>query len=88
MKIQSDLEGKVNIIQSLFETSQKQSFSSNGKELLSKYISSPLYNKPQKVNGESTLEKLLKKRKVSKILILFVSDVLLSITRRILKFCT
>lgn len=63
MRIQNELENKAPVIQSLFETSQKQSFSANSKEFLNKYISPLAANRPQKISGESTLEKLLKKKK-------------------------
>jgi cell division protein FtsZ len=61
--IQNELEGQAENIQNLFEVSQKQSFTGNGKTLLNKFISPTTAPKEPKVAGESTLDKLLKKKK-------------------------
>lgn len=62
-EIQSQLESQVENIQSLFEKSQKQTFSGSGKTLLNKFISPYTTKQPPKPSGESTLDKLLNKKK-------------------------
>lgn len=63
-EIQSQLEDQVSTIQARIEQSQTQTFSGNGKSLLDKFIN-PASSKPaQKPPGESTLDKLLKNKKI------------------------
>lgn len=63
-KIQHEIESKADMLSALFETSSKQSFSGSGKEYLSRFITSPSA-KPSNPSGESTLDKILKKKKNS-----------------------
>ena len=59
--IQDDLESKAENIQSLFHTSQTQVFAGGGKSLLDKFVT-PKAQETKPNKGESTLEKLLKKK--------------------------
>jgi len=61
-EIQTDLETKADGFQALFEKSQTQVYKGSGKDLLSRFVNpaTPVREKPA---GESTLDKLLKKRK-------------------------
>ena len=61
-EIQSDLEEKAEGFQSLFEKSQNQYFKGSGSDLLNRFVN-PTPIKKEKPVGESTLEKLLKKKK-------------------------
>ncbi|NLZ52088.1 MAG: hypothetical protein GX892_02885 [Thermoanaerobacteraceae bacterium] len=60
--IQTELEEKADGFQTLFERSRAQSFKGSGKDLLNKFVTSPSFVK-EKPSGESTLDKLLKKKK-------------------------
>lgn len=61
-EIQTELEEKAEGFQSLFERNRTQTFKGSGRDLLSRFVTSQVIFK-EKPQGESTLDKLLKKRK-------------------------
>jgi cell division GTPase FtsZ len=61
-EIQAELEEKAEGFQFLFERSRTQTFKGSGRDLLSRFVTSQIASK-EKPQGESTLDKLLKKRK-------------------------
>jgi len=61
-EIQTELEEKAEGFQSLFERNRTQTFKGSGRDLLSRFVTSQVTSK-EKPQGESTLDKLLKKRK-------------------------
>ena len=60
--IQRELEEKAEGFQSLFERSRTQTFKGSGRDLLNRFVTAPTTRK-EKPSGESTLDKLLKKKK-------------------------
>jgi tubulin-like protein CetZ len=62
--IQEELSSQADAIQRRLETVQTQQFSGNAKALLNRFVSPQTTAKPaEKVNGESTLDKLLRMKK-------------------------
>lgn len=60
--IQTELEEKADGFHNLFERSRTQSFKGSGKDLLNRFVT-PVSTVKEKPTGESTLDKLLKKKK-------------------------
>lgn len=63
-KMQSDVEERADGIQELLKRSQTQTYSGGGRNLLDKFVTPQPISAKSTSTGESTLEKLLKKKKM------------------------